>query len=187
MVKRSIEQEIRNKNFGARTGNYERNARGQESRDKTAWTTNSWRLLAMGSQRAVCERKQLQFPPRYHQAWKNYTIKSVSEFFHAAEWAKIIENPTSQRKKSQLWNVSMALQGLLQRNLNQFILKSGILRSACATSPKMDAVVEKSALMHIARLKNSLAKGPKKNGDKSSVAMLKKTDLHESIRQPGQP
>ena len=26
MVKRSIEQEIRNKNFGARNGNYERNA-----------------------------------------------------------------------------------------------------------------------------------------------------------------
>ena len=32
---------------------------------------------------------------------ENYTIKSVSEFFHAAEWAKIIENPKSQKKKSQ--------------------------------------------------------------------------------------
>ena len=28
---------------------------------------------------------------------KSYTIKSVSEFFHAAEWANIIENPKSQR------------------------------------------------------------------------------------------
>ena len=66
MVKRSIEQEIRNKNFGSRNGNYERNAVvNQESRDKTAWTKNSWRLLAMGNQRAMCERKQLQFPPRY--------------------------------------------------------------------------------------------------------------------------
>ena len=27
--------------------------RGKESGDKTAWTKNSWRLLAMGSQRAV--------------------------------------------------------------------------------------------------------------------------------------
>ena len=53
MVKRSIEQDIRNKNFGARNGNYEKKRRGQESRDKTAWTKNSWRLLAMGSQRAV--------------------------------------------------------------------------------------------------------------------------------------
>ena len=33
----------------------------------------------------------------------------------------------------------------------------------------------KSALMHIARLMKSLAKSPKKNGDKSAVAMLKIT------------
>ena len=39
--------------------------RGQESGDKTAWTKNSWRLLAMGNQRVVCEWRQLQFPPRY--------------------------------------------------------------------------------------------------------------------------
>ena len=64
MVKRSIEQEIRNKNLGTRSGNFEKNARGQRSRDKTACTKNSWRLLAMGSQRAMCERRQLQFPPR---------------------------------------------------------------------------------------------------------------------------
>ena len=65
MVKRSIEQEIRNKNFGARNENYERNARGRESGNKTTCTKNSWRLLPMGNQRAVCERRQLQFPSRY--------------------------------------------------------------------------------------------------------------------------
>ena len=64
MVKRSIEQEIRIKNFEARNGNYERTPwsriRGQNSVDK-----ESRRLLAMGNQRAVCERRQLQFPSRY--------------------------------------------------------------------------------------------------------------------------
>ena len=65
MVKRSIEQDIRNKNFGARSGNFEKNGRGQESGNKTAGSKNSWRLLAMGNQRAMCERRQLQFPPRY--------------------------------------------------------------------------------------------------------------------------
>ena len=39
--------------------------RGQKSRDKTACTKNSWRLLAIGVERTVCERRQLQFPPRY--------------------------------------------------------------------------------------------------------------------------
>ena len=52
MVKR-IEQEIRNKNFGARSENFEKKRRGQESGNKTACTKNSWRLLAMGNQRAV--------------------------------------------------------------------------------------------------------------------------------------
>ena len=65
MVKRSIEQEIRNKNFGARSGNFEKNAVVKNPGNKTACTKNSWGLLAMGNQRAVCERRQLQFPPRY--------------------------------------------------------------------------------------------------------------------------
>ena len=38
---------------------------GQESGDKTACTKNSWRLLAMGNQRAVFLRRQLQFRSRY--------------------------------------------------------------------------------------------------------------------------
>ena len=53
MVKRSIEQDIRNKHLGARNGNYERNAVVKNQGNKTACTKNSWRLLAMGVQRAV--------------------------------------------------------------------------------------------------------------------------------------
>ena len=41
-------------------------------------------------------------------------------------------------------------------------VKSGILQNACSTSPRVVADLGKSALMHIARLKNSLAKGPKR-------------------------
>ena len=64
MVKRSIEQEIRNKIFGAGSGNFEKNA-VVKNQGKNSVTKNSWRLLAMGNQRAMCQRKQLQFPPRY--------------------------------------------------------------------------------------------------------------------------
>ena len=53
MVKRSIEQDIRNKNFGARNGNFEKNAVVKNQGNKTACTKNSWRLLAMGVQWAV--------------------------------------------------------------------------------------------------------------------------------------
>ena len=41
-------------------------------------------------------------------------------------------------------------------------VKSGILQNACSTSPRVVADVGKSALMRIARLKNSQAKGPKR-------------------------
>ena len=64
MVKRSIEQNLRIKNFEARNGKFATNAVVKNQGTKTACTKNSWRLLAMGNQRAMCERKQLQFPPR---------------------------------------------------------------------------------------------------------------------------
>ena len=38
-------------------------------------------------------------------------------------------------------------------------VKSGTLQNACSTSPKMNADLGKSALVHTARLMNSLAKG----------------------------
>ena len=41
-------------------------------------------------------------------------------------------------------------------------VKSGILQNACSTSPRVDADLVKSALMRIARLMNSLAKGLKR-------------------------
>ena len=59
MAKRSIEQDLRNRNLGAR------NAKYKNQGGKTGWTKNSWRMLAMGNQRAVLKRRQLQFPWRY--------------------------------------------------------------------------------------------------------------------------
>ena len=56
-------------------------------------------------------------------------------------------------------------------------VKSGILQSACSTSPRTDADLGKSALMHTVRLMNSPAKGLKKIDDKSAVAFLKKGKL----------
>ena len=52
MVERSIEQ-IYEIGILAPEMEIMKETPGQESRDKTAWTKNSWRLLAMGIQRAV--------------------------------------------------------------------------------------------------------------------------------------
>ena len=85
VVKRSIEQEIRNKNFGARNGNYEKNAvvknQGTKQRvqrilgDCWQWETNG----------QCVKGNNCSFRHDLNKRGKSYTIKSVSEFFHAAE------------------------------------------------------------------------------------------------------
>ena len=65
MVKRSIEQNLRIRNFEARNGNYETNAvvKNQETKQREQRTLGDcWQWK---SQRAVLQRRQLQFPPRY--------------------------------------------------------------------------------------------------------------------------
>ena len=59
MVKRSIEQDIRNKNFEARNGNYERNAVVKNQGTKTAWTRNlrerwQWKTYGLRSKGDNC-------------------------------------------------------------------------------------------------------------------------------------
>ena len=62
MVKTSIEQNSRMKNFEARNGNYETNAVVKNQGTKQREQRSLGRLLTVESQRAVFERRQLQFP-----------------------------------------------------------------------------------------------------------------------------
>ena len=94
------------------------------------------------------------------------------------------------------------LDGLARITLEELAIthfvKNGTLQNACSTRPRVVVGLGKSALMRIARLKNSLAKGlkrmvtkaqwlcygqptkrSKKNDDKSAVALLKKGDWQE--------
>ena len=99
--KKQYRTEFANEEFWGQKRTLWKERRGQESGDKTAWTTKSRRLLAMESQRAVSERRQLQFPTRYEWACKIDTAEFFSKIFYAAECEKCIENPKSQRKESQ--------------------------------------------------------------------------------------
>ena len=65
MVKRSIEQDLRNKNSGARNGSYERNAvvKNQVTKQRGQRILGDcWQWEANGQ---CSKRKQLQFPSRY--------------------------------------------------------------------------------------------------------------------------
>ena len=65
MVKRSIEQNLRMKNFEDRNGNFETSAVVKNHRMKQREQRSLGDCWQMGNQRAMCERRQLQFPTRY--------------------------------------------------------------------------------------------------------------------------
>ena len=105
MVKRSIEQEIRNKNFGIRSGNFEKNAevknQGTKQRGQRilgdCWQWEAKRQCVKGD----------------NCSFRHDKAGSFSELFYAAEWEKCIENWMSQRKGSQCEKISIAMPGVL--------------------------------------------------------------------------
>ena len=66
-------------------------------------------------------------------------------------------------------------------------VKNGILQNACCTSPRAVVDLGKRALVRIARLKNTLAKGPKRMVTKVQVAMLKITRQLGCVSQEKEP
>ena len=117
----------------------------------------------MESQRAVFERRQLQFPSRYELACKIDTAESFSEIFYAAGCEKCIENQMPWRQKPKLEECLDCRARITAKELAPIhSVKNGILQNACSTSQRMDADVVKSALMRTARLKNSQARSPKR-------------------------
>ena len=90
------------------------------------------------------------------------TSAAVTRIFYAAECEKCIENQESWRQEVQVGKWSDCLARITSKELVKLhSVKNGILRSACSTSQKEDANLGISALMRIARLMNSLAKGLK--------------------------
>ena len=63
-------------------------------------------------------------------------------------------------------------------------VENGTFQNACSTRSRVVAGLGKSARMHTVILMNTFVKGPKKNDDKSTVAMLKKNNWRENVRQP---
>ena len=140
MVKRSIEQEIRNNNFGPRNGNYERNAvvknqgtkhRGQRILgDCWQWETNG-----QCSKGDNCSFR--------HDVNKRAIITqpnpSPSSFMQQNE--RNASRTRSPRGKSPSGRMSRwPCKDFLQKELAPFhSVKSGILRSACSTRPRVVA------------------------------------------------
>ena len=76
---------------------------------------------------------------------------------------KMHREPYVLEAEAQVWECFDCRARITSKGLAPIhSVKNGISQNACSTSPRMDAGLGKSALMRIARLKNSLAKGLKR-------------------------
>ena len=106
----------------------------------------------MGNQRAMCERRQLQFPPRHHQIRLRILSCSRMSENHREPEVPEAEAPVVER-----------LDGLARITIKELskthFVKNGTLQNACSTRPRVVVDLGKSAHSHIVRLMNSRQKG----------------------------
>ena len=162
MVKRSIEQDIRNKNFGTRNGNYEKNAvvknQGTKQRvqrilgDCWQWETNGQCVKGDNCSFRHDINKRGKVTP---------SNPSPNSFMQQNE-------RKSSRTRSPRGKVPVVecLDGLARITSKELAIthfvKSGTLQNACSTRPRVVVGLGKSAHTHIVRLMNSRLKGPKR-------------------------
>ena len=184
MVKRSIEQDIRNKNFGAGNGNYERNAvvknpgtkqRGQRILgDCWQWKTNG-----QCSEGDNCSFRH----DMKKRAKSTQPNSSPNSFMQQNE--RNVSRTRSPRGKSpsgrmSRWPCKDYLKGTCTNSLCEkwhppecFLYKT---KSGCRFG-------EKYSYAH-RQVGEQPSKRSKKNDDKSPVAMLKKCELHDRTVKP---
>ena len=126
-------------------------------------TKNSWRLLAMGNQRAVCKRRQLQV---------SATISiSVEKLHHQIRLrilscSRMSENHREPEVPEEEAPVVECLDGLARITSKELAIthfvKDSTLQNACSGRPRVVVGLGKSAHTHTVRLMNSRLKGPKR-------------------------
>ena len=179
--KKKYRAEFENEEFWGQKRKLWKERRGQESGEKTAWTKNSWRLLAMGNQRAVSVLKEtIAVSVTISISVQNRHSRILLRDLLRGRMRQMHREPEVPEEKVPVVECVDGLARITSKELAPIhSVKNGILQNACSTSPRMDADLGTSALMRTARLMNS-----KKNDDKSAVAMLKK---HESYDRKVRP
>ena len=187
MVKRSIEQNLRMKNFEARNGNYETSAvvkkQGTKQREQRSlgdcwqWKTNG--QCSKGDNcRVRHDINKGAKPTQPNPSPRSFTQQNERN----------ASRTRSPRGKSP---VEECLDGPARITSKELApihsVKNGTLQNACSTSPRVVADLRKSALMRIARLMNSLGQGLKRMVTKSAVAMLKITRQLGCVFQDMEP
>ena len=162
MVKRSIEQNFRMKIFEARNGNFETSAvvKNQGTKQREQRTPGEcWH----GKTNGQCSKgDNCSFGHDVNKRAKP-TQPNPSPSSCTRQNERNASRTRSPRFKVPVEECFDCPARITSKELAPIhSVKSGILQNACSTSLRMDADLEKSALMRIARLKNIVAKGLKR-------------------------
>ena len=194
MVKRSIEQDIRTKNFGIRNGNFEKNAvkknQGTKQRvrrilgDCWQWETNGQCVKGdnCSFRHDTNKRGKLHNQIRL----RILSCSRVSENHREPEVPEA-EVPAIER-----------LDGLARITLKELAIthfvKNGTLQNACSARPRVVVGLGKKCSFAHRQVDEQPTKRSKKNDDKSAVAMLKNGNWQERepvtdecLDRPGKP
>ena len=161
MVKRSIEQDLRIRNFEARNGNYERNAvvKNQGTKQREQRTLGDcWQWKANGQ----CSKNNCSFRHDVNKRVKS-TPPNPSPSSSTRRMREMRREPEVPKARVPVEECFDCPARITSKELAPIhSVKNGILQNACSTCRRMDADLGNSVLMRIASLKNSLAKGPKR-------------------------
>ena len=162
MVKRSIEQEIRNKNFGARSGNFEKNAvvKNQGTKQRVQRILGDcWQWEFNGQ----CSRgDNCSFRHDMNKRGKSSPSNPSPNSFMRQNDRK----PSRTRSPEVKVRVVECHDGLARITLEELAIthfvKDGTLQNACTTRPRVVVGLWRSAHSHTVRLMNSRRKGLKR-------------------------
>ena len=182
MVKRSIGQDIRNKNFGIRNGNFEKNAVVKNPRAKQREQRilgDCWQWEFNGQ---CCRGDNCSF--RHDMSKRGQVTQSNSSpnsFMQQNE-----RNASRTRSPEEKVPVVECLDGLARITSKQLApihsVKGGTPRMLVLQDKSGCKFGEKCSYAH-RQVDEQPSKRSKKNDDKSAVAVLKKNDWHENVRQ----
>ena len=163
MVKRSIEQDIRNKNFGARHGNNERNAVVKNQGTKQLVQRilgDCWQWESNGQ----CSRgDNCSFRHDVNKRGKMTQSNTSPNSFMQQNERKASRTRSPRGKEVPVIECLDGLARITSKELaSTNSVKSGTLKNACSTRQRVVANWRRSAHMHIVRLMNNLVKGPKR-------------------------
>ena len=184
MVKRSIEQNSRIKNFEARNENYERYAvlKNQGTKQREQRTRGDcWQWKATGS----VLKETITVSVTMSISVEKWHSRILLRILSCGRTREMRREPEVPEEEVQVVECLDGFARITSKDLAiTHFVKDGTLQNACTTRPRVVADLEKSASYAHRQVEEQPSKRSKKNDDKSAVVMLKKNDWRENARQP---